>query len=201
MASFENIAVDQSPPHDVYFETDVMYVLDDGQLLPVRQCAAWCRGCDTLVSAEYIPSVAELELLVTELDRPGNKYLAAFGRSNVDEMRREVMLRIIWRHSRISSAKCLDCGMTDIFPILEDACTDPVTGRRFRKCGWGFAQMAFHEFIRLSPEGMILSSNLAEVKDAVSRLLANEAASTPALGRMNRPYRGGIIFPLRPGGG
>src|SRR5262249_21316600 len=123
-------------------------------------------------SAEGISSVAELESQIDEFDRPGNKYLATFGAAVMDDVRREVNLRIAWRRCRTSPGRCLGCGTADIFPISEDESLDPLSGHRFRKRGGSFASMVFHAVTRVSAEGVILYTNAAGVKDAASRFLA-----------------------------
>jgi hypothetical protein len=97
------------------------YVLDDGQLLPVRVWPAWCERCRTFTLAEQIFPVAEEAKELKEVEyfaeRPG---LIPPDRFIPVRQLPELRVRMLWRAERRSLAKCLACGCSDITPIWPD---------------------------------------------------------------------------------
>lgn len=159
MAGFTEYLIDETTPADAYLHWDCNYVLDGGVLLLTEQVAAWCYSCSSIVGAEAIPSLDELDARICDLDNPDNLTLKAFGRGQLDQERIELPLRRSWRVSRESAARCLECGSTDIYPIVVNDCTEPRFRKRFRETGWGHASMCFEIVRRLSPEGLVIYTN------------------------------------------
>src|SRR5687767_5225509 len=87
------------------------YVLEGGQLLPIRVWPAWCERCQKFTASEPIFPIAEEAKELSEFEhfaeRPG---LIPPDRRVPLWQLPELRLRNTWREARRSPAKCLGCG-------------------------------------------------------------------------------------------
>jgi hypothetical protein len=145
MACFTKFRVDdETDPYIICFFSTLNYRLPDQSLLGIEQEAAWCEECRSFGSAEFIPSIEDLNARVQELQTPTQKHLFIYQTQEaiigaIDQLR----TRMRWRAARKSPARCLACGSTAITPVRfgEDR-TCVVHGKRLTESGQGFADTA-----------------------------------------------------------
>jgi hypothetical protein len=131
--------------------------------LYIEQQGAWCHQCRAFGSAEIIPLVEELHERIQEIETPTQKNIA-LNRSEAATRRelRVLRMRLKWRQSRESSARCLKCGSTDIEPICfgDDDDTCVAGGQRLTLTNrlYGHADTAFDWIAEYSPEGIAVQS-------------------------------------------
>lgn len=111
------------------------YLLPGGDLLQMQTWPAWCEGCEAFVEAENFPTTDELGGQIREAEYfaewPGLIPLDSASRirymiRNITDSRS----RLEWRSTRVSPAKCLDCGSSDLRAIELDRQFDiPGRGR------------------------------------------------------------------------
>jgi hypothetical protein len=142
MAWFTEFRVDDDPdPYMICFFSTLNYRLADGSTLGIEQEVAWCEQCGSFGVVEILPSVEELRERLQELQTPTQKHYFIYRTDDaikgvIDELR----VRLRWRESRKSPARCLACGSTDIHPVRfgEDrSCV--ANGKRLVETGQGFA--------------------------------------------------------------
>ena len=118
---FTQFTFPESDAEDMYALNSAFlyYRLPNGQLLHVRQTACWCSICNRIDMAELVESLEELEKELERLRKPDEKEsrMIAFIGTPIEQRIAETELRINWRRSRTSPAKCLHCGSTNIMPI------------------------------------------------------------------------------------
>lgn len=89
------------------------YRLSDHVRITVEQKYAFCKQCSQVVNAEYIPTLTELNAALTEFveanDPAGIKFLEE---------------QIAWLKTRLSPARCLECGSSQIIFATVDEETD-----------------------------------------------------------------------------
>lgn len=103
------------------------YVLEGGRgELPVVKCFAWCDACRDVVAAETLSELASLEADLVEIEAASQAYfVGALAPSETWQMVKsrwveEVRCRIMWRRSRQSPARCLECGAPEPIPFPLD---------------------------------------------------------------------------------
>jgi hypothetical protein len=137
------------------------YLLPDGKLLHVRQTPCWCSNCNRIDMAEHVESLDELESELARLRNPDDEEarMLAFIGTPIEERIAEIELRMIWRRNRVSPAKCLQCGSTNIVRIPDtEEFSHPKTGERVVVADHGFASTdPWHA--QFSPEGDAISSS------------------------------------------
>jgi hypothetical protein len=119
----------------VAFSAYLNYRLPNGSALHIEQQEAWCPICNRFVVAERIPTIEELEQALIELslgDAQRLKLLALSGRPIAEEAT-ELVRRLEWRRTRLSPARCLECGSPAIRPLPpDDEFSHPATGEKSR---------------------------------------------------------------------
>lgn len=159
MAAFSEYLINESDSAEVYLYWDCKYILKSEVILPAEQIESWCYSCNMLVAAELIPSLAEIDARIRDLDNPDNIILKCFSRAALERERVELPIRHAWRALRQSPPRCLHCGSADIFAITGNDCIEPRFQIRFHVVAGGHASMCFEIVRRLSPEGMVVYSN------------------------------------------
>jgi hypothetical protein len=124
---------DEAQPTDWYGSRGFYYEFADGSNIGLKPTIAWCNGCNSFVDAEWIPSLAEIENELAELNDPTSFRASVFTSTEPPfdkspyrersarlyaEAKDEARKRIDWRRQRQASAKCLYCGSVDI--VLPD---------------------------------------------------------------------------------
>lgn len=160
---YTQFAFPDSDTEDQYalYSAFLNYRLADGRLLHVRQTECWCPTCDRIDMAEHVESLEELAAELERLRNPDDEEfrMIAFIGTPVEERIAETELRIAWRCNRVSPAKCLQCGSTDIVPIPgNEEFAHPKTGERVVVAGSGFMSTdQWHA--EFTPEGNIICSS------------------------------------------
>lgn len=103
-----------------------LYVLDGQAEAPVIDQAAWCWWCGTVVEAEDVPPLADVETKLRDLERGEQRWRQDVARRRpgqapspnpiASQIEFWSLVRR-WRLVRRSPSKCLRCGSTDIVPI------------------------------------------------------------------------------------
>ncbi len=144
----------------IAFSAYLNYRLADGSLIHVDQQAAWCKGCDKFVVAEYLPEVKELEKSLADLlagDVKRVQRLDFVGRTAAEETD-QLSRRIEWRRNRSSPPRCLECGSRKITPLPSDEeFAHPATGEKVIMGSMVFADMDWWD-AEFSPEGEKLNA-------------------------------------------
>ncbi|WP_164103818.1 hypothetical protein [Candidatus Laterigemmans baculatus] len=137
------------------------YRMPDGKLLHVRQTECWCPKCNRIAMAERVETLAELEDEIERLRNPDEdeSRMIKFIGKPISERIAELELRTKWRRNRISPAKCLHCGSTQVIPIpRKDEFKHPKTGERVVVVSRGFMSTdQWHA--EYTPEGDVVSSS------------------------------------------
>lgn len=111
--------------------------------------------------AERVESLDELESEFARLRYPDDEEarMLTFIGTPIEERIAEIELRMIWRRNRVSPAKCLQCGSTNIVQIPDtEEFLHPKTGERVVVADHGFASTdSWHA--QFSPEGDAISSS------------------------------------------
>jgi hypothetical protein len=102
---------------------------------PVETSLAWCHRCEKFVEAERLPTLAELELRVVELEKRAPEFptidakcearLAELGKPMPSDLTQAALLRrcraaLAWRNSRKAPPRCLVCGSHFAIAMLPD---------------------------------------------------------------------------------
>ena len=77
------------------------YELADGSTITIEHTFVWCAACRAVQWGEKLADLAELESELLASPKP------------------KLELRIAWRSARSSGPRCLDCGSTDIMPLVQ----------------------------------------------------------------------------------
>src|SRR5687768_16458955 len=116
MAYFDEFRVEgEAKEHFVAFFSKLNYRFDDGSTLKIEQEAAWCEGCQKFVCVECVPSAEVLAERIQALLDPSD--MTSFLYPTPDAIEKaldELWVRLTWRLTRESPARCLRCGSTDI---------------------------------------------------------------------------------------
>lgn len=142
MAGYVEFRVDnEAESVFICFYSTVNYRLADGTLLYIEQKAAWCNACQSFGTAEAIPSIDELHSRIAELKAPNQATYFVHGSDDgIREAIKETGVRLAWRETRQSLARCLTCGSADIVPVLFDQDqTCVIQGKKLILIGRGFA--------------------------------------------------------------
>lgn len=98
------------------------YQLPSGETAPVASRPAWCASCATVVDAEVVRPLADVEREVFELES-GGPALESLLRDLEGFQNKELALRrsieldratLDWRRLRVAPARCLRCGSHEI---------------------------------------------------------------------------------------
>jgi hypothetical protein len=94
------------------------YELEDGSRLKVQTTPIWCRRCNGITEGEQVESLGEIDQRLAGLRDPTSERYV-FRRHVRDHAIEETEKRRPWRERRVSPAKCIRCGATDIvvFPM------------------------------------------------------------------------------------
>ncbi len=156
MAGIETFRVNEKWDVDVVIYFDCCYVLADNRLLTTRQWASWCRNCQTVVAAECIQTVAEIDEELRQLSDPSDKIHKCFSRRTIEEWLQEDRVRLEWLRTRKAPARCLECEKTDVVHIDSSDFVDAVSGTRIKNISTGHASMVHEIRRRLTSEGMLI---------------------------------------------
>jgi hypothetical protein len=142
------------------------YALDDGSRVEMSTRPVWCRHCGKVAHGEDIPSLAEIDNWLAELNNPTSRINRIPQRTSmptkddairIEKSRSERIEKAkrmrTWRERRQSGPKCTLCGSTDIlvFPINEEI-QNPAGHGTVRVSLVGFVITVFKEVL-FSPEG------------------------------------------------
>jgi hypothetical protein len=94
------------------------YKLPDDTTARVKACSAWCADCATVVDAERLPEISEIESELEALSEGGDpraEFLERVSRFSEPPAMREYRLASLrstlsWRRLRQAPARCLTCG-------------------------------------------------------------------------------------------
>jgi hypothetical protein len=159
MADYRLFRINDELEIELTLDSGHIYLLPDGRQLPVRQEAAWCRNCRTVVAAEFIPSLEAVNEQIRQCNDPSDKLHKCFGRSAIDEIRSQSRLTLEWLVTRASPAHCLKCEGTDIVHIHTSSgdMVDTISGTRIRcLTDYGHAALVFRFVRYLTPEGLLM---------------------------------------------
>lgn len=159
MAAFSEFIVNDDWKADVVLYWDSSYVLDNGELLPIKQIESWCRTCRNVVAGELVPTIDDIHSEIAMLSDPSDKIHRCFGRSTIDKCLANEKLRLQWRATRISPPHCLDCFSTNIANILTDNFVDVESKTKIHRVTGGHASMNHEVFRRLTPEGILIATD------------------------------------------
>jgi hypothetical protein len=111
------------------------YLFPDGTRVELEAAPVWCRRCDAVREGERVEPIASIDQLIADLQdptslmyqfaqaadlshlRPGSTDTASKSSPPdllIDGARRR---RRRWRTERVSPAKCLTCGSTELVPL------------------------------------------------------------------------------------
>lgn len=103
--------------HQVVTFSHHQYILSNGMQLRVETEPAWCSSCQHPVEAECIPSHAELRSRLAACERQ-HAYPGLISEEVIRvECLEELKLRVAWRSTRRSHARCLECFGDSIIPL------------------------------------------------------------------------------------
>lgn len=126
--------IDDTMSRDICTSDAASYLLEDGQLMNVSTCVAWCRVCNDIRMVEHVPTIEEATAAFTNAD----KYtLRVFKKDTIAYIiAHDRQLTCHWRTKRTSPAKCLFCGGTDFYRFEDNACRDDISGHTFQLNGF-----------------------------------------------------------------
>ena len=102
------------------------YEMPDGSTITIERTFVWCGACRAIRWGEELAQLTALEreltaietkesVTISELSSWVDKYKTL--EQIIDERVKELRERIQWRRGRVSSARCLECGSTDIVAL------------------------------------------------------------------------------------
>lgn len=110
------------------------YELDDGSHLDMHTTPIWCLHCGKVTHGERIESLEEIDRQLADLNDSNSDLYRMTARGTLHELTGggddylqkrvdELLRRRRWRERRISPAKCILCGSTDIFvfPVNQES--------------------------------------------------------------------------------
>ncbi|MCA9093556.1 MAG: hypothetical protein KDA68_08730 [Planctomycetaceae bacterium] len=148
------------PDECVIHSAFLVYSLEDGAQIRLKQADYFCPTCNGFVVGELIESVAEIE---NEIDQIQNhpdsvERLMAEWSGDISGRIAELRLRIEWRRKRQSPPKCLHCGSSEILPIpREEEFYHPVSDQPMKVSKRGFLSMN-EWYATYTPEGDLIES-------------------------------------------
>ena len=127
----------------VFWFLTIYYCLADGSKLHILQRPAWCPACGSLVLAERVPTITELQDEIARYQTADLKTLQkwAFISDGLQVAHRilELQRYVEWRKGRQSPPRCLGCGAIDLVPLpMKGEFTNPLTGERVVVYNGGF---------------------------------------------------------------
>lgn len=145
----------------VYWSALVEYRLLDGSTLHIIQQSAWCPECNRFVIAEEIPSIDQLKEELAKYQARDMEQLQKWefisNGAPVQERIDDLLKRIVWRQTRQSPPRCLECGSIKTISVPTNGMfTHPKTGEQVIVCDQGFADTETWQ-AEFSPEGNLLS--------------------------------------------
>ncbi|APR84223.1 Hypothetical protein A7982_09572 [Minicystis rosea] len=98
------------------------YRLPDGERVSIRSVPAWCAGCATVINAEHLPPLADVEHELADFESQGPGYqsfvelASQFDPSHglVERHLADLRTTLAWRRMRRGPPRCLRCGSPDI---------------------------------------------------------------------------------------
>jgi hypothetical protein len=103
------------------------YEMADGSTVTIERTFVWCSACREVRWGEQLTDLAQLErdLAATSAREPAVMEELSFSVSRHQTLedllasrKKELESRIAWRRIRKSPARCLECGSTDITPLV-----------------------------------------------------------------------------------
>lgn len=159
MAAFSEFIINDDWKAEVVLYWDTSYVLDNGELLPIKQIESWCRTCRNVVAGELVPTIDDIQRKIAMLTDPSDKIHNCFGRSTIENWLVHEKLRLQWRATRRAPSHCLDCFSTDIAHIVTDNFFDLESRTKIHRVTGGHASMDHEIFRRLTPEGFLIETD------------------------------------------
>ena len=159
MAAFSEFIINDDWKAEVVLYWDTSYVLDNGELLPIKQIESWCRTCRNVVAGELVPTIDDIQRKIAMLTDPSDKIHNCFGRSTIENWLVHEKLRLQWRATRRASSHCLDCFSIDIAHIVTDKFFDPESRTKIHRVTGGHASLDHEIFRRLTPEGFLIETD------------------------------------------
>lgn len=162
--SLEVVFLDTGTVETYYTADDDRYVLADGSLEWLSTDIVWCNGCEEITQGERVEPLEKLDASLAEIAEAGDPKTQKgqeYRKANPNKKNRERQLagyrarlldRRRWLAERISPAKCLNCGTTDVLYLRVPEGVDTPVGKITLREGHGRATI--HATSRyFSPEG------------------------------------------------
>ena len=95
------------------------YLWPDGRRLDMRTVPVWCLQCDQVREGEQVEALAAIDDQVAGLrdaNRPEYCWFSGPGRRRI---LKELTRRREWRLARVSPARCVACGSTEILALWQ----------------------------------------------------------------------------------
>jgi hypothetical protein len=142
----------------------VYYELADSVHLDVYNIPVWCRTCNEFSHGENLRTLESIDEKIRSLRDPKSplyqmtrygmvEELTGNGAAQLESSLAELHKRRRWRESRMSAAKCLHCGTTEIVPLpLDQPIPNPQGEGEIELSMRGMCSTEFNEWF-YTPEG------------------------------------------------
>lgn len=104
----------------LYGSAGLHYLWPDVTRVRMYTVPVWCLRCDGLHEGERVEPLAEIAKDMAELQDPNCPAYHWFSGPGRRHVLKELVLRRRWRAERVSPARCVDCGSSDILVLLSD---------------------------------------------------------------------------------
>lgn len=141
------------------------YEFSDGSRIDLVSVPAWCRQCGDIRHGEQTESVEAIDEELAELLDPTTwafqrysdpSFVEIFGREVGEKVRdsriEALKARRRWREQRVSPAKCIYCGSTDIIVPGCEPFPNPAGAGTIQIGGIGMCSTEFNQWF-FTPEG------------------------------------------------
>jgi hypothetical protein len=140
------------------------YEFSESDHIDLQAVPVWCRRCARITEGEELLTTEELDRLINDLQDTSTEIykftrhgvleeLLGKGEEHVQECIIDLQRRRQWRESRVSPAKCIQCGSTDIvFFRLDEPMPSPRGRGEVQIQIVGMCSTSFNEWF-FTPEG------------------------------------------------